>query len=416
MSIVEASYCECVGHALQERQRELSLQWLERLVALLPVDANAVFTSNELLDHIPRLIEEIGKYVAAPEVADIAANTVVTEHARELGQLRHRQQASVHHVLREYDLLAEVLERCLDECISAAPTPPAAHQCLEASRRVGRAVRVLMQTTVATFISEYTDTITAQADRIEQFNRAVSHELRNVLGTTMFSAALLTNGSVSDATNHDRILATFRRNTERALQILRTLEKLPRSGILAADTPNEQIVDLAELAGEVFRQLHDMSEARDVTLRAGDDLPRLYVDTGRLELVLVNLVANAVKYSDARKAERFVEITATSNDHTHEIRVRDNGIGVPVEAIDRIFQRFQRAHQDLDSTLGVDGTGLGLAIVDECVKSLGAEIRVESEEGVGTLFVLSLPKRLPALTVAAESELSRPATPPPDRP
>ena len=122
MSMVEASsYCEYVGNALQERQRELSLRWLERLVALLPVDANAVFTSNELLDHIPRLIEEIGKYVAAPEVADIAANTVVTEHARELGQLRHRQQASVHQVLREYDLLGEVLEKFLDECTSALP-------------------------------------------------------------------------------------------------------------------------------------------------------------------------------------------------------------------------------------------------------------------------------------------------------
>ena len=398
MSIVETSYCECVGHALQERQRELSLQWLERLVALLPVDANAVFTSNELLDHIPRLIEEIGKYVAAPEVADIAANTVVTEHARELGQLRHRQQASVHQVLREYDLLGEVLERCLDECTSALPTTPAAHECLEASRRVGRAVRVLMQTTVATFLSEYTDTITAQAARIEQFNRAVSHELRNVLGTTLFSAALLTNGAVSDATNRDRILATFRRNTERAMQILRTLEKLPRSGILTADSPTEQIVDLAELVGEVFRQLHDMSDARGVTLRGGDDLPRLYVDTGRLELVLVNLVANAIKYSDLHKAERFVEITAITNDHADEIRVRDNGIGIPAQAIDKIFERFHRAHEDMDSALGIDGTGLGLAIVDECVGSLRAQIRVESEEGVGTMFVLSLPKKLPAFT------------------
>ena len=67
MAIGEAPYCQYVGHALQERQRELSLRWLERLVALLPVDANAVFTTSELLDHIPRLIEEIGKYVADPE-------------------------------------------------------------------------------------------------------------------------------------------------------------------------------------------------------------------------------------------------------------------------------------------------------------------------------------------------------------
>jgi signal transduction histidine kinase len=398
MSIVEAPYCEYVGNAVQEQRRELSLRWLERLAALLPVEANAVFTSNELLDHIPRLIEEIGKYVAAPEAADIAANTVVTEHARELGQLRHRQQASVHQVLREYDLLSEVLEQFLDERTTAlTPTPPAI-ECLEACRRVGRAVRVLMQTTVATFLSEYTDTITAQAARIEQFHRAVSHELRNVLGTTQFNLAVLTNGSALDEGNRERILASLRRNMERALQILRTLEKLPHSGMLTADTPTEQIVDLAELVGEVFRQLHDMSDARGVTLRGGDGLPRLFVDTGRLELVLVNLVANGIKYSDPHKSERFVEITAITNDQAHEIRVCDNGIGVPTEAIDRIFERFHRAHPDMDSTLGIDGTGLGLAIVDECVKSLGAEIRIESEEGVGTAFVLSLPKKLPALT------------------
>ena len=281
MAIGEAPYCQYVGHALQERQRELSLRWLERLVALLPVDANAVFTSSELLDHIPRLIEEIGKYVADSNVADIAANTVVTEHARELGQLRHRQQASVHQVLREYDLLGEVLEQCLDERTRALSTLPPPHECLDACHRIGRAVRVLMQTTVATFLSEYTDTITEQAARIEQFNRAVSHELRNVLDTTQFSAALLAEGSASDATNRDRIVAILRRNTDRALQILRTLEKLPRSGILTADTPTEQIVDLAELVSEVFRQLHDMSEARGVTLRGGDDLPRLLVDPSR---------------------------------------------------------------------------------------------------------------------------------------
>jgi signal transduction histidine kinase len=240
MSTVEASYCEYVGQALQTQQRELSRRWLERLVALLPVDANAVFTSNELLDHIPRLIDQIGKYVSAPDMADIAANTLVTEHARELGQLRHRQQASVYQVLREYDLLAELLEQFLDERTDAMATAPAAKECLEASRRVGRAVRVLMQTTVATFISEYTDTITAQATRIDQFNRAVSHELRNVLGTLQFSGALLKNGSPPDPTTQERILATLSRNTDRALQIVRSLERLPRSGILAGDTPTEQ--------------------------------------------------------------------------------------------------------------------------------------------------------------------------------
>jgi signal transduction histidine kinase len=395
MSLVEASYCEYVGNALQSSRRDLSARWLERLMALLPVNATAIFSSDDLLDHIPLLLEEVGKYVAAPQRADIAANTMVTEHARELGRLRHRQHASVHQVLREYDLLAEVLERFLDERTSALPVQPAAAECLEASRRVGRAVRVLMQVTVATFIGEYTDTITAQTTRIEQFNRAVSHELRNALSTLQFSTAMLTNGSTTDPGHRDRLLTTLRRNTDRALQILRSLERLPRSGILSDDSPAEQFVDLSELVCEVFRQLHEMATVRDVSLRAGDSLPRVYANTGRLELVLVNLVANSIKYCDARKAERFIEITASTSDDTHHIRIHDNGIGIPPAAIDKIFDRFQRAHQHLDAELGVDGTGLGLAIVDECVKALGGQIRVESDEGVGTTFVLELPKKLP---------------------
>jgi signal transduction histidine kinase len=396
MSLTEISCCEYIGTAIRAHARVLSRRWLERLVALLPVEANAVFTSEELLDHIPHLIEQIGAYVGAPESSDIAANTVVTEHARELGQLRHRQHASVHQVLREYDLLAEVLEQFLDECTAAlAVTPPAA-DVLKASRLVGRAVRVLMQVTVATFIGEYTDTITAQATRLDQFNRAVGHELRNVFGTIQFGAALLTSDAPVETIDHARIIGTLRRNTDRALQILRTLENLPRSGILAGDTPTEQVVELSELVGEVFRQLRDMADARGVTLRAAADLPRLYVDTGRLELVLVNLVANAIKYSDAGKAEPVVEVSVAARDHSQEIRVADNGIGIPAAALPRVFERFHRAHPELDAALGVNGTGLGLAIVEECVKALNGEIRVESEEGLGTAFVLTLPRKLSA--------------------
>ena len=395
MSLAEISCCEYIGNSIRDQARALSLRWLERLVALLPVEANAVFTSEELLDHIPYLIEQIGGYVAAPESSDIAANTVVTEHARELGQLRHRQHASVHQVLREYDLLAEVLEHFLDEATATLQVAPPPSECLKASRLTGRAVRVLMQITVATFIGEYTDTITAQASRLDQFNRAVSHELRNVFGTIQFSAALLTSDAATTV-DHSRIVATLRRNTDRALQILRTLENLPRSGMLVGDTPTEQVVELSELVNEVFRQLGDMAEARGVMLRASASLPRLYVDTGRLELVLVNLVANAIKYSDPAKPARVVEILAAAADHVQEIRVVDNGIGIPAAALAKVFARFHRAHAELDATLGVNGTGLGLAIVEECVKALGGDIRVESEEGHGTAFVLTLPRKLSA--------------------
>src|SRR5262245_25109195 len=87
----------------------LAARWLQRLTAILPVGPNEVFPSTHLLDHIPGLIGEIAAYLRAPAEEEIAANTSVMQKARELGILRHRQQASVHQLLREYEILAEIL-------------------------------------------------------------------------------------------------------------------------------------------------------------------------------------------------------------------------------------------------------------------------------------------------------------------
>jgi len=397
MAVVDAAYGEIVGASIEGANQQLSERWLESLVALMPVDPQSVFSTSALLDHIPALIQEIGKYVGAPANEDIAANSIVIDKARELGQLRHRQHASVHQVLREYDLLGDLLEQFLIEQTRALELAPAASECLDVSHRVSRAVRILMQITVETFISEYTETITEQTRRLDGFNRAVSHELRNVLGTLQFGAVLLDAGNAaSDETTRQRLVGTLRRNTERAVKIIRSFERLPRSGIVA-DKPTEQTIEMADLVQEVFRQLQEMADARGVELRVGSQFPLLYLDAGALELILVNLVSNAIKYSDRQKDHPFVEITGHDHQESYEIRVRDNGIGIPAKAVDAIFERFVRAHPELDDELGVEGTGLGLAIVEECVKSLHGEIGLESQEGVGTTFILEIPKKLPSL-------------------
>jgi two-component system, OmpR family, phosphate regulon sensor histidine kinase PhoR len=167
-----------------------------------------------------------------------------------------------------------------------------------------------------------------------------------------------------------------------------------------ADTPSEQVVDVAELLGEVRRQLAEMASARGVELRTSGHFPTLYLDTGALELVLMNLISNAIKYSDTVKTPRFVEVTSRDSDGNYELCVVDNGLGIPAAARATVFERFTRAHAELDEQLGVDGTGLGLSIVDECVRSLGGTIAVESEEGLGTTFRISIPKKLPPVASA----------------
>src|SRR5918993_3566924 len=292
------SYAGALGDALQRAHYDLATGWLERLVALLPVDPQSIFSTHQLLDHIPGLIQEIGKYVAAPADEDIAAKAVVVDKARELGQLRHQQQASLHQVLREYDLLGEILEQFVVDETRTFPGGVSAVDALDISRRVNRAVRVLMQITARTFIARYTDTITEQATRLDRFNRAVSHELRNVMGTVHFGAQLLEHETVSiDTARREQIIASIGRNSQRAIKIIRSFERLPRSGIMS-DSPSEQLVELGELVQEVFRQVREMADARGVELLAAPIFPKLYVDSGALELILINLVSNAIKYAD----------------------------------------------------------------------------------------------------------------------
>jgi signal transduction histidine kinase len=120
-------------------------------------------------------------------------------------------------------------------------------------------------------------------------------------------------------------------------------------------------------------------------------MPEVTVDVGRLELVLINLISNAIKYSDPAKPERLVHVVGgTDADGSCRIEVRDNGIGIPRDAIGVIFRRFTRVPNG-DSSHKVNGVGLGLSIVDDCIRAMGGCIEVESTEGQGTTFVIHLP-------------------------
>ena len=394
-------YAAVIGQRIGAERVAIAARWLTRLREMLTVAANEVFPSEQLLDHIPSLVDEIARYLAAPADAAIAANSAVMDKARELGLLRHRQRATAHQLLHEYELLGEILETFLVEETERLGLQPSIAECLAVQRRLTGSVRMLMRTTIDTFISEYTSTIQDQTERLRAFNRAASHELRSQIGTLLFSGALLEKPIVrEDPQRLAKVAATVRSSAERLSWIVENLQRLARITDVP-DTPSEQQVDLTALAHEVARQLAEMAAARGVSIRIAPDLPRLYADPARLELVLLNLLSNAVKYSDPAKADPYVVIeevdseAATSpggSTPTCTIAVRDNGIGIPDEDQAAVFDRFFRAHAHRDDELGVSGTGLGLAIVNDCVQALHATIRCESRSGSGTTFFVTLPK------------------------
>ena len=396
MAIVRAeNYADVVSQRVSAERSVLAARWLNRLNELLLVEPNAVFPSDQLLDHIPTLIAEIAAYVKAPADEEIATNAAVIDKARELGSLRHEQRASVHQLLREYEILGELLEGfVIDETerLALHPTPA---ECLEVLRRMTRATRTLMRTTVDTFVSQYTTTIQERNERIKNFNRMASHELRTPIGTLLFASAMLNTDVIQlDSVRVARIVSTISSSAERLSRLVTNLERLSRLTD-PLDMPSQQEVDLQALAAEVVRQVDEMATARDVVIRINvAEVPPLLIDSARLELVLLNLVSNAIKYCDPRKPDRFIEVAASlTSAEMCAIIVRDNGLGIAEQDQTAIFDRFFRAHSHLDHALGVTGTGLGLAIVAECVRELDGSIRCESSLGSGTTFLISVPSR-----------------------
>jgi signal transduction histidine kinase len=372
-------------HAIAER-------WLNRLTALVSVEPNDVFPSGSLLDHIPTLIEGIGKFVGAND-EQIVDNTFVVAKARELGELRHLQRASVHQLLREYELLRAVLEAFVIEQSSALQLTAPFDEVMTCVQRINQAVAVLTQTTVDTFVRRYAETLAAQTHRLEGFNRMLSHEFRQPLGVLQTATAVLrATSDADDPTRRDRIIDAIERNVStlgRLLARITTISGLSRP----EDAPSIQRVSVTTVTREAARQLRDVAADRGVQIRIADDLPEIVVDFGELELLFVNLLSNAIKYSDPLKPIRFVDVITppSSSEGKRQICVRDNGLGMESSQLNQLFTPLYRAHAERDRELGVDGLGLGLTIVQDCARALQIAVTVESTPAVGTTFTLELP-------------------------
>lgn len=398
-------YARVIAERLRAEAVVLARRWLERLDALLAVDRNEIFPTAELLDHIPQLVNEISEYLVTPGIEEFAANTLVVARARELGLLRHAQQASVHQLLREYRLLGAILETFVAEETERLDFAPPPADVLAVAAGIGHALGILQQTTIDTFIAEYTDRIAAQQTRLESFSRLVSHELRQPLATLQFAIRNLR--LTGPGQPGEKLIEVIDRSTERLVHLTTQLERI--TSLRTRDDPGRQEVELTVLVNEVTRQLRDMAELRGVEIRVADDLPAVETDVGRLELTLVNLISNGIKYSDPSKPQRFVEVFRSgASDDGRTICIRDNGLGIPSKALPRIFEGAYRAHTERDDELGIQGSGIGLAIVAECVDAIGGRLNVASVEGEGTAFDLWLPlKYVPPSTHTAASAESQ---------
>jgi signal transduction histidine kinase len=154
---------------------------------------------------------------------------------------------------------------------------------------------------------------------------------------------------------------------------------------------------MKQVVQSVTASTESLARTKGISLTASvpDGLPMGYGDERRITQVLLNLVGNAVKFTD----HGSVEVEATAIDDHFELAVRDTGPGIAPEDRDRIFQEFQQV--DDSTTRKKGGTGLGLAISKRIVEMHGGSIEVESQLGVGSTFRVTLPVRAEEMREAA---------------
>jgi two-component system phosphate regulon sensor histidine kinase PhoR len=214
-----------------------------------------------------------------------------------------------------------------------------------------------------------------------EFVANVSHELRTPLTAIQGYLETLLGGALEERENAEKFLEIVFRHTERLGRLLNDLTDLSNIE-LGKVTLDLAPIALPPVVESVFAILEPRAAARGVVLEnavpAG--LPTIQADRDRLEQILINLVDNAVKYS--QRGGRVTVGAAPLDATTVEVSVHDSGVGIPAADLPRITERFYRVDKARSRELG--GTGLGLAIVKHLVITHGGELRIDSEPERGT--------------------------------
>ncbi len=227
--------------------------------------------------------------------------------------------------------------------------------------------------------------------KIEDYRREflgnVSHELKTPIFTIQGFAETLLDGALEDERVNEKFLHKILANTKRLRNLANDLVEISRieTGELEMIVEPFRLVDIVK---EVVDELEQVADDKSVTLyyQIPKDLPQILGDKARISQVLVNLIDNAIKYSNASGSVEIIARYLGSG--AVKVTVADNGIGIAPEHVSRLTERFYRVDKSRSRTQG--GTGLGLAIVKHILGAHQAEMVIDSKPGMGSTFGFTL--------------------------
>ncbi len=235
------------------------------------------------------------------------------------------------------------------------------------------------------FIQDITNIKKLEQIRTE-FVSNVTHELKTPLTSIRGFVETLRNGAISDSNVAEKFLEIIDIEAERLYMLINDILQLSEIETKHSDS-NIGTYELYPIVQEVISILQGVADKKGIMLK--NDIERnlhITINKDRIKQMLINLIDNGLKYNNENGS---VAVKAYKEDGKIIIRVNDTGIGISKEHLPRIFERFYRVDKGRSRNMG--GTGLGLSIVKHIVNLYNGDVKVNSQLGTGTEFIIRLP-------------------------
>ena len=230
---------------------------------------------------------------------------------------------------------------------------------------------------------DVTNTYEAERTR-KEFTANVSHELKTPLQTIMGSAELLQNHLVKQ----DDIPSFYEKIHQESSRMLTLIDDIIRlSQLDESSQVEENTLRINDSAKEAINSLKESAKKKNIQIQANLNEAFIKANSRLIYEIVYNLIDNAIRYSNN---DSSIEVSTYTDIHHAYLKVKDNGIGIPLEDQSRIFERFYRVDKSHSRATG--GTGLGLSIVKHAVKLSHGTIALESELNKGSTFTVTFPK------------------------
>jgi two-component system phosphate regulon sensor histidine kinase PhoR len=307
--------------------------------------------------------------------------SLANQTAKKLFNIKEPEAKPLIEAVRDYEV-DELLKLCLRTVRMQSVQYESGN-----SKRYLRAIAVpVAHSGVLLLFQDLTELRNLQATRRELIGN-ISHEFRTPLAGIKAMVETLRDGAVSDQGTAQDFLNRIDGEVDRLTQLVAELTELSRIETGKAELKLEP-VNINDLAEEVTAQLKPQAERQRLSLvkELASELPQVPADRARVRQVIVNLLHNAIKFTDP--GGRITVGTRGEGDSV-TVAIADTGRGISGEDLPHVFERFYKG----DKVRTGEGTGMGLAIAKHIVEAHGGNIRVESQEGRGSTFSFNLPIR-----------------------